>query len=273
VLLWVLSDLHLESTRGWDLPGPGERPRFDVLVVAGDLIPKMERGVAWLLERVTDRDVILVAGNHEFYGTDLDRTVDKARALAARTNVHVLQNDTVTIGDVTFIGATFWTDFALFGDPVRAMAAAAEYMNDYRKIRLGRYAYRLRPSHTLARHKESCAFIAAELAKPKLGARVVVTHMAPHPSAIHSAFDEEITSAAYASDCSDLMGMGVDAWVHGHTHATYDRAVAVAGTEEGMGTGTRLVRLVTNAKGYGPWPPKELTSDNKAFDPKFVIEI
>jgi len=134
-------------------------------------------------------------------------------------------------------------------------------MNDYRKIRLGRYVYRLRPSHTLARHKESRAFIAAELSKPRTGARVVVTHMAPHPSAIHSAFDEEITSAAYASDCSDLMGMGVDAWIHGHTHSTYDRQVAGA------------ARLVTNAKGYGPWPPKQRVWDNNDFDPKFVIEI
>jgi hypothetical protein len=35
----------------------------------------MERGVAWLLERVTDRPVIYVPGNHEFYGCDIDRTV------------------------------------------------------------------------------------------------------------------------------------------------------------------------------------------------------
>ena len=45
VLLWILSDLHLELTRGWDLPSGDARPRFDVLVVAGDLIPRMERGV------------------------------------------------------------------------------------------------------------------------------------------------------------------------------------------------------------------------------------
>ena len=63
MLLWVLSDLHLESTRGWNLAGPGDRPRFDVLVVAGDLIPKMERGVAFLLERVTDKQVIVVHGD------------------------------------------------------------------------------------------------------------------------------------------------------------------------------------------------------------------
>jgi calcineurin-like phosphoesterase family protein len=192
-----MSDLHLESTRGWDLPAVADRPDFDVLVIAGDLIPRAERGVAWILERV-DRPAVFVCGNHESYGCDIDRTVEKARALAAGTNVHVLQNDTVQIGDVTFIGATFWTDFNLFGDPGRAMVAAAEIMNDYRKIRVGRYVYRLRPHHTLQRHRQSREFIANELRKPKVGCRVVVTHMAPHPSAIRPAFDEEITSAAYS---------------------------------------------------------------------------
>jgi predicted phosphodiesterase len=257
--LWIMSDLHLESTRGWDLPAVGDRPNFDVLVIAGDLIPRAERGVAWILERV-DRPAVFVCGNHESYGCDIDRTVEKARALAAGTNVHILQNDTVQIGDVTFIGATFWTDFNLFGDPGRAMIAAAEFMNDYRKIRVGRYVYRLRPSHTLQRHKQSREFIAHELRKPKTGPRVVVTHMGPHPSAISPAFAEEITSAAYSSDASDLLAMGVDAWIYGHTHDTRDEMIGNA-------------RLITNAKGYGPWPPKELTWDNPNFDPNFVIEI
>jgi hypothetical protein len=44
--LWILSDLHLELVGGWVLPAAGARPRFDVLVVAGDLITRMERGVA-----------------------------------------------------------------------------------------------------------------------------------------------------------------------------------------------------------------------------------
>ena len=237
-----------------------------MLVIAGDLIPRMERGVRWILERVTDRQVIYVPGNHEFYGADIDLTVEKARALAAGTNAHILQNDTVQIEDVTFIGATFWTDFNLFGDPGRAMVAAAEYMNDYKKIRTGGYLYRLRPSHTLQRHRQSREFIANELRKPKVGTRVVVTHMAPHPSAIRPAFDEEITSAAYASDASDLMAMGVDAWIHGHTHETYDRMVAYDRVAAG-------VRMVTNQKGYGPFPPTEPTWDNPDFDPNFVIEI
>jgi hypothetical protein len=31
--------------------------------------------------------------------------------------------------------------------------------------------------------------------------------------------------------------------------------------------------MITNAKGYGPWPPNELTWDNPKFDPRLVIEI
>jgi predicted phosphodiesterase len=258
--LWIISDLHLELTRGWDLPAPEERPDFDVMVVAGDLTTRMQRGVAWLGERVTDRPVIYVSGNHEAYGQDVDRTVEKARAAAAGTNIHVLENDTVTIGTTTFIGCTLWTDFELFGDAEYAMSVAAETMNDYRKIRIQNYELRLRPIHTLKKHRESRDFIARELRKPKTGLRVVVTHMGPHPTAVRGGFERDIISAAYTSDCSDLMNMGVTAWIHGHTHETYDRMVG----------GTRLV---SNQKGYGPWPPAETTWDNAKFDPNLVIEI
>jgi Icc-related predicted phosphoesterase len=258
--LWILSDLHLELTRGWDLPPLEERPDYDVLVVAGDLITKMPRGVAWLRDRVTDRPVVYISGNHEAFGQDIDRTIEKARAAADGSNIHVLENDSVTIGSTTFIGCTLWTDFELFDDAEYAMSVAAETMNDYRKIRIENYALRLRPKHTLKKHRESRDFIASELRKQKTGPRVVVTHMGPHPTAVRGGFERDIVSAAYASDCSDLMAMGVDAWIHGHTHETYHHNVA----------GTRLV---TNAKGYGPWPPREKIWDNAKFDPHFVIDI
>jgi 3',5'-cyclic AMP phosphodiesterase CpdA len=62
-----MSDIHVELTNGWDLPDPAQRPDFDVLVMAGDLVPAMERGVNWLRARVTDRPVIYIPGNHEAY--------------------------------------------------------------------------------------------------------------------------------------------------------------------------------------------------------------
>src|ERR1700737_3195502 len=85
--LWIVSDLHLELTRGWDLPAGRARPAFDVMVVAGDLIPGMERGVRWLTQRVTDEKILYVAGNHEGFGRDIDRTVEKARQAAIGTNL------------------------------------------------------------------------------------------------------------------------------------------------------------------------------------------
>jgi Icc-related predicted phosphoesterase len=255
--LWILSDLHLELTRGWDLPFGDARPDFDLLVVAGDLITRMERGVEWLKARV-DR-VLYIPGNHEFYGTDIDRTVEKARAAAAGSNIHILQNDTVTIDGITFVGATLWTDFDLFGDAEYAMTAAAGSMNDYRKIRLRNYELRLRPKDTLKRHIESRDFIERELRKP--GRHVVVTHHAPHPTGVRRGFERDIISAAYASDLTDLIVSGEpELWVYGHTHEARQDVVG-------------STRLVTNAKGYGPWPPGELVWDNARFDPQLIVEI
>lgn len=274
VRLWVLSDLHLELTRGWDLLEGDARPRFDVLVIAGDLIPHAERGVRWLCERVADRPVIYVAGNHEFYGTDVDRTIEKARAAAAGTNIHVLQHDSIRIGDVTFAGATTWTDFDLFGDPHRAMVVAAARMNDFRKIRIGRYVERFRPSHALARHLQARAFLELEMRKPRPGKLVVISHHAPHPGAAlapsHPSRPDDLLIAAYRSDLTALMrpsandGHGAlkpaDLWIYGHTHESEDTVIGAT-------------RVVSNAKGYGPWPPQRRAWDNRSFDPNLIIEI
>lgn len=257
--LWILSDLHLELTRGWDLPSGVARPDFDVLVVAGDLIPRMERGAKWLSERVTDRPVIYVPGNHEAYGVDIDLTVEKARVAAAGSNIHVLQNDTVTIDGITFVGATLWTDFDLFGTPEYAMAAAAETMNDYRKIRVCNYELRLRPAHTLMRHRASREFITRQLREG--GRHIVVTHHGAHPEAVRQGHEREISSAAYVSDLRQVIEEGTpELWIYGHTHESRDFKVG-------------STRIISNAKGYGPWLPREKSWDNPYFNPNLVVEI
>jgi predicted phosphodiesterase len=275
--LWILSDLHVELTRGWDLLAAEARPSFDVLVVAGDLIPRMERGVAWLRERVPDRPVVYVPGNHEGYGCDVDRTVEKARQAAEGSQVLVLQNDAIQLGNVTFAGATLWTDFNLFGDQRRSMAVAGERMNDFRKIRTAKYVERFRPPHALARHVASRAFLQTEMRKPRGGPLVVVTHHAPHPGRSFPRYqrerltDEEVLTAAYRSDLTSLMWptpiegtrnslRPADLWIYGHTHEFEDVTIG-------------YTRVVSNAKGYGPWMPRHRAWDNSHFDPNFVIEI
>ena len=279
--LWILSDLHVELTRGWELPSPAERPDFDILVVAGDLIPRAERGVRWLAERVPDRPVVYVMGNHEAYGADETRTVEKAMEAAEDTNVFVLQNRSLRIGDVTFAGATLWTDFELYNNQHRAMVVAGEKMNDYRKIRTARYQHRFRPPHALARHRQSRAFLESEMRKPRGGRRlVIVTHHAPMPDSACQQLsydpgvrlsDDEILTAAYRSDLTSLMRPApatddrnalqpADLWIYGHTHESEDITIG-------------QTRIVSNAKGYGPWMPRERRWDNPHFNPKFVIQI
>lgn len=260
--LWIISDIHAELTDAWDLPGANERPKFDVLIVAGDLVPRMEHGVRWLRERVSDRPVIYVPGNHEFYGTDLDVTVEKARAAASGSNVHILQNDVLCFGGVRFIGATLWTDFNLFEDPSAAMKTAQATMNDFKRIRKSNYQYRLRPIDTVARHIESRAFIEQELAKPFPEKCVVVTHHGPHRNARHPDYEKDIVTAAYTSD---LEGMIVksrpDLWIYGHVHISDDRTIG-------------STRIVSNAKGYGPARRLGLrTWTNPNFDPEYVITV
>jgi predicted phosphodiesterase len=275
--LWILSDLHLELTQGWDLPPPADRPDFDVMIVAGDLIPRAERGVKWLAQRVTDRPVLYVAGNHEFYGADETRTIEKAKVVAAGTSVRVLQNEAVRICDVSFVGATLWTDFELLGDRPRAMRVAGERMNDFRKIRTGNYLDRVRPKNALARHVESRAFFEAEFRKARPGPLVAISHHAPlsgaeaiQPLDAISLSDEEILTAAYRSALTRLMvpapddGRGplrpADLWVYGHTHESFDAIIGAT-------------RVVSNAKGYGPWPGLQPSWDNPNFNPSFIVEI
>jgi Icc-related predicted phosphoesterase len=259
--VWLMSDLHCELSPGWDLPPPSERPDFDVLVVAGDLMPRMERGVAWLRARITDRPVLYVPGNHEAYGADIDRTVQKARHAAAGTNIVVMQHDVHVIDDVQFIASTLWTDFNLGGNPQAAMAAAAAGMNDYRRIRKDGYRYRLRPQDTLSRHMLSRVFIGSQLSAPFAGKRVVITHHAPYRGALPPEMANDSLSPCYASDLSGfIMQLQPDCWIYGHTHQSRDSKWG-------------RTRIITNAKGYGPSPPSRPFQDNTSFDPKLVIRI
>ena len=170
--------------------------------------------------------------------------------------VHLLENDEVIVGNVRFVGATLWTDYALFGEgyvPL-AMHAAGDGLNDHRRITWTKEPWqRFRPQEALGLHKRSRAFIEAMLAQPFTGATAVVTHHAPHPSSLHPRFRNELLSAAYVSDLTDVVEAGKpDVWVHGHVHSSFDYRI--------FGT-----RIICNPHGYG--------TENAGFDPALVVEV
>ena len=85
-------------------------------------------------------------------------TVAALRQECAGTNIHVLDNDEVTIDGVRFRGTTLWTDFMLFGEGEArraAMEEAQRFMRDFSRIRVGDARMRCSPPPIPRRYSTS----------------------------------------------------------------------------------------------------------------------
>jgi predicted phosphodiesterase len=255
--LWILSDLHLEFDGPLHKGRPQVCPDADVCVVAGDVLNGCGNSIRWLDYHVGPvMPVVLVAGNHEFYGDSVLEGLEWARVHAAECpRVHFLNDETVEIGGVRFLGATLWTDFALDGDARWGAANFEGRLNDSRMI-----AWRKLPAHegfgalrAKQLHLQSRRFLREQLAAGFDGPTVVVTHHAPHPRSVHPRWKGSSLNPAFASDLGELMELyRPNLWVHGHVHDSFDYKV-------------RDTRVVCNPRGYG--------SENLAFDPMKVVEV
>jgi 3',5'-cyclic AMP phosphodiesterase CpdA len=247
--LRILSDLHLEFD-DWVPPAVDA----DVVIIAGDL-HKQSRGIPWLIRHFGGTPVIYVAGNHEFYGAKLPDELGKLKtAAASQPGLHFLENESVLIGEVTFLGCTLWTDFNLHGDPALAGRTAAGSMNDYRQIRVTPGFRRLRGHDTARFHARSRSWLEQEFARLRATRFVVITHHAPSPLSLEPAFANDPLSPAYASRLDDLVATsGAMLWVHGHTHHSVDYRIGAT-------------RVLANQKGYPHQADTGFVSD-------FVVSI
>lgn len=257
--LLILSDLHLEIRRHDPLRFDLAASRPDVVVLAGD-IDNGARAVPWAAQTFPGQPVLYVAGNHEAYGYELLSVERELRQACAGTpNVRFLNADEFVTDGVRFLGATLWTDFALFGDGQKqaAMQQAEKVMTDYRRITLAAPEPRpLHPSDTADLCAAQTAWLAGKLATPFAGKTVVVTHMAPSMRSVPARYADDLTSAAFASRLDVLAGQA-DLWVHGHMHDSCDYRV---------GTG----RVVCNPCGY---LHRGGGNENAAFDPGFIVQL
>jgi len=281
--LLVLSDLHLEFAPF--VPEPAAVAAADVVVLAGDISPGT-KAISWARQNFPGKPVVFVAGNHEFYRGDWDKLPGALREEAKQHGVHFLENEAVTIEGVRFVGATLWTDFALFGQDKRAeaMREAGRVMNDFRLIKARALAvqtpmarpqgspWKLSPAHTLRRHRESLAWLQGELAsgegksKAEPGKTVVVTHHLPSSRSVAPQYKEDLLSAIYASNLPHETLLGASLWIHGHAHASFDYRL----WDQARG---HAVRVLCNPRGYPLSRLRPGEFENPAFDPALLVEV
>lgn len=255
----LLSDLHLDFSMIKEHRAP---EGTDVVVLAGDTHPGV-LGVIWAAETFPGLPVLLILGNHEYYGRRaLDRHLRKMREKAEGTNVSVLDRQSVVVAGTRFVCATLWTDYDLHGDRELGMRYALVGpdgqggMNDYRRI-CSTMNRDLRPWDLLGEHRAAVAFIRDELAAPFEGPTVVVTHHAPSARSLEGSLRHDAMSPCYASRLEWLIDeCRPEAWFHGHIHQPQDYVVG-------------QTRIRANPRGY----VERHSIENPAFDPGLLVRI
>lgn len=230
-----VSDLHLEHYKihtaeqlnplQWIKPDP----TADLLVLAGDIGNPFRSSYSLFLQWCSANwpQVVVIAGNHEFYG--MVATGNHATYGAAKSreevlelirkivghypNVRLLDRERLTVSPgLHVLGCTLWSDI-----PPAMYKQVVYGLNDFRMI----------PGATVASygmwHARDLAWLEAELRQLQLSGAseraIVVTHHLPTPKLISEQYQDHPLNCCFATDLEELIKETKPAaWICGHTH-------------------------------------------------------
>lgn len=233
----LISDIHLEFYRDvHQLPQLIIPEPVDILVCAGDLAPGID-GLKWLSQSPVP--VIYTLGNHEFYHSVYQQTLEEIRLAVERyPNITLLEQEFIDIGEVRFLGAVLWTDFDFYGQAEQSMQAIHGRMNDFACIEW-QDDQDLRPFYprdSIEIFQQTLSFYRNNLSTELTN--VVISHHLPTPAAVPEQFVGGLLNPAFVSNLDEFMQQHpIKLWLHGHTHSPVDCWVG-------------QTRVVANPHGY-----------------------
>lgn len=247
------SDLHLEfrenlrfiQTLPFEVAG-------DVLVIAGDVaylndttIPNIQ---FWKWASKNYRQVLMVAGNHEFYHNgDVASQGDSWKRMF-HPNVGYYHNKVVHIDDTDFILSTLWSRI-----PPLDEFTVKTGMNDYRQILYQKH--RLHPQNINDEFEKNLTFIRNAVEASKAEKIAVVTHHLPTFAAIDDMYKGDVLNVAFATELGDYIANSrINAWIYGHAHHRTNFYIG-------------NTHMVSNPLGY------IFAGEGAAFDETAMIEI
>lgn len=247
----LLSDLHLE-TEAFE-PQPADDA--ELLVLAGDIDSTwlgFDRFRGWPVP------VVVVAGNHEFDGRELNDAWPALRERCDALGIELLECEERRLVDadgrrIRLLATIRWSDYDTFGASGRERAMrASEYFQQLMRARRGGTAFdpaAVRDEALICRD-----WLRARLQErpADIDATLVITHFAPSLRSADPRYGAQAGSASFCNADDDLLPLA-SVWMHGHVHARHD-------WRDGA-------RVVSNARGHSR------RGEAVGHDPHLVIEL
>jgi predicted phosphohydrolase len=246
MLIKLESDLHIDKDFN-----QGYKPNLsnvDVYCIAGDLgqwkvcVPFINN----LIKEYPDVHIVHVCGNHEYYDTYIEKPEKIFSELSlVNDKYHYLQNSSVVINGLRFIGSTLWT--SLNNKNPLDVNDALNAMNDYRLIRFKNGVLKFLPQNSIRLHEIAKEYIFKTLEESEEDT-VVITHHKPfstNNNYLSSAFEVELRGDLIESRKPPIM------WFSGHDHKHHDMVFKCNDKD---------IRFISNPLGY---PHEKNTSGYK----------
>ncbi len=219
-----------------------------VLILSGDIWEGI-KPVLWghfsYLKELSYRFkyILVVPGNHDYWGESIKSLVPKANNLLKDMNVQnvkYMDKDCFKVDDVLFVGTTLWTDMnkmnplAMFDMP-RIMRPDSKII--YQTFET--YIDRFTSQKWVQEHYDAVDYIKMMCELNRDSKIVVITHHAPLNMLTDPAYEGDLSNAYYSSDLSNLIldNENIILWTYGHIH--YQRDVKF-----------EHCRIVNNCVGY-----------------------
>lgn len=196
---------------------------IDLLILAGDTAeyPYNLHFCEDVMDLYPNLKIIEIAGNHLYYSChkrliSMDVIDDLCRMFAdIHENYYFLNNDTVILNGIKFIGSTMWTRLGEYFGHVKRIVSS---MNDFRTI-LDNNLDNITADYIMKKHDKSIKFIIKEINNSE-GECIVITHHAPFLKLYSS------ISHAYGINLQNklkYLKKYPKYWIYGHTKENEDK--------------------------------------------------
>ena len=192
-------------------------PEAPILILAGDITSPHAKCTIHFLNWCSQKfeHTFWIMGNHEYYSQIVmkkDDILENYRRICPE-NVHILDNQTHTLGDVLFVGSTLWSNISEEDD-----LEIQHRINDYRMI-YNEKGNRISPAEIRSEFKKNLHFLEETIASNPDKKIVIITHHAPlNKNTSFADYEGEVTNTAFATHIDLTNDSNVRYWIYGHTH-------------------------------------------------------